>query len=94
MARICLYGGECDGYEEETNVTTHSRPEVFYAVPLLDMGEIKILKDPASKMAMKTALSTLAYAFKDYVPHSEHGLVYRYLRCAEKDKDSPADLTH
>jgi hypothetical protein len=79
-------GGECDGH---TVMISHGdRPEVFYAVPLLDNEKIRATKGKEAKLAVRDRLAILAYEYRDDGEHrTEDGsLEFRYYRCPEKDK--------
>jgi hypothetical protein len=81
---IHLYGGECDGYRQKVRFTT--RPEVFYAVPLLDMERIRKTVKPT--VARETAIEEarrLAYTFKK-IQVGGDDVEYRYERAPDQDK--------
>jgi hypothetical protein len=84
MPWIHLYGGECDGFAQK--VPFSERPDVFYAVPLLEMAEIKkTVRSPLAKKVATEKARKLAYEFqKSRLIDSE--IEYCYKRCAEKDK--------
>lgn len=92
MPTIRLYGGECDGYGQKVPFT--DRPDVFYAVPLVEMEEIKkTIKTPLGKQVAIEKARRLAYTFQRIRAVGEE-LEYCYKRCAEKDRpvDSPSSL--
>lgn len=89
MPTIRLYGGECDGFGQKVPFT--ERPDVFYAVPLLAMEEIKkTIKSPLAKQVAIEKSRRLAYTFQR-IRTVDKELEYCYRRCAEKDK--PVDDT-
>jgi hypothetical protein len=84
MPTIRLYGGECDGLGQKVPFT--ERPDIFYAVPLLVMEEIK--KSAISALQKQVATDKarrLAYKFEK-IRAVDKELEYCYRRCAEKDK--------
>lgn len=86
MPWICLYGDECDGYRQK--VSFLERPDIYYAVPLLDMEDIKAIKDPKSKEAAFKDRARLAYTFWEMVA-TEEDIEYRYQRAEDKSLDLP-----
>jgi hypothetical protein len=91
MPTIRLYGGECDGYGQK--VTFTERPDIFYAVPLMVMEEIKKnVRTPLAKRSAMEKARCLAYAFEK-IRSADDEIEYCYRRCAEKDKsvsDNPS----
>jgi len=84
MPRIHLYGGECDGYWQR--VPFSQRPDIFYAVPLADMAEIKnTVRGPLAKEVALRRAQRLAYTFQR-VQVGEEEMEYRYERSEQQDK--------
>ena len=91
MAVLHLFNGECDGH---TVMISHAdRPDVFYAVPLLDNEIIRNTKGKEAKLAVRDSLAILAYEYRDDGEHRtvDGALEFRYYRCAAKDKISTAE---
>jgi len=88
MAVLHLFGGECDGHV--IMIGKNDRPEILYAVPLLDNEKIREAKSKEEKLAARDRLATLAYELVDDGERRtvEGALEFRYQRCPEKDKAS------
>ena len=86
MPWIVLYGDECDGYRQK--VSFLERPDVYYAVPLLDMEEIKSIKDPKSKESAFKERGRLAYTYWE-MRATDDEIEYRYQRAQDKTLDLP-----
>lgn len=86
MPCIVLYSGECDGYRQE--VSFLERPDVWYAVPLLDLEEIRTMKDAQKKHQAFKERARLAYTYKE-VMATEEEIEYRYVRAEDKSLDLP-----
>jgi hypothetical protein len=77
-----LFGGEMDGYRQQVEFLT--RPDIFYAVPLLEMEDIKKLRNPASRQHAIKTRGRLAYKFWQ-VSATEEAIEYRYQRVPDMD---------
>lgn len=92
MAVLHLFGGECDGHI--VMISQGDRPDVFFAVPLLDNERIREAKGKEAKLAIRDRLATLAYEYVDdgQQHRTAEGVPeHRYLRCPGKDRvtDTP-----
>ena len=89
VAVLHLFGGECDGHV--VTVSKADRPDVFYAVPLLDNDKIRLAKSKEAKLAVRDRLAVLAYEYDGEEHKTEDGAAeYRYQRCPARDK-APAE---
>lgn len=81
MAKMVLMGGEKDGWD--CDISSDTRPDVFYAVPNTDEEKIKKTKGTDAKHQLRDQLAVLAYKFD---PVSSTGDRFRMNRCQELDK--------
>jgi hypothetical protein len=67
MAKMVLFGGEKDGYgmDGELIISGNHRPQVFYAVPILDEDKIKKTHGHDAKRELRDKLAVLAYEFDE-----------------------------
>jgi hypothetical protein len=86
MPVLVLYGGECDGYRRA--VTFLEKPDIYYAVPMLDLEFVSQIKDAHTKEAAFKARQRLAYAFWE-VEAGEEDTEYRYKRIVDQTQDLP-----
>lgn len=93
MPQIQLIGGELDGLEL-TIPSMQTRPDIYYAVPLIDEPLVRATKGTKAKAALRRKLSVLAYTYNRTVRKDRVGWEYQYLRCPQKDRTAPpADAT-
>lgn len=86
MPNIQLQGGEQDGYQSPINSVT-TRPNIFYAVPLIHEDLVKATKGVKARTALREKLATLAYAYEKTVRKDKVGWEYVYVRAPELDKE-------
>ena len=90
MSWIVLLAGECDGHRQPAVFDDRNgRPDVFYAVPLADLDDIKKISDPMAREAAYKSYGKLAYVFSHCMA-SKDGLLYHYRR-ADPRRGDPAD---
>lgn len=92
MPQIHLVGGELDGLEMPLPAV-QARPDVYYAVPLLDEPLVRGTKGTKARAAMRRKLGTLAYVYDKTVRREKVGWEYQYLRCPEQDRTAIPDET-
>lgn len=90
MPQIQLVGGELDGLETSIASVT-PRPDMYYAVPLIDEPLVRATKGSKARATMRQKLGTLAYAYNRTVRKERVGWEYQYVRCPEQDKTAPVD---
>jgi len=90
VPQIQLIGGELDGLLMSIASVT-PRPDMYYAVPLLDESLVRETKGAKARAAMRQKLGTLAYAYNRTVRKDCVGVEYQYFRCPEQDKVAPVD---
>lgn len=86
MPWLVLYNGEADGYRQK--VSFLERPDIYYAVPLLDMEDIKTIKDDKARDAAFKSRGRLAYTYWE-MKAVEDEVEYRYKRTEDKSLDLP-----
>lgn len=90
MPQIQLIGGELDGLELPIPSVT-PRPDVYYAVPLVDEPLVRETKGSKARAAMRRKLAVLAYVYDRTVRKDKVGWEYQYMRAPEHDKVAPCD---
>jgi hypothetical protein len=85
MPQIQLVGGELDGLTLLLPAV-QVRPDVYYAVPLVDEVLVRATKGTKARAAMRRKLGVLAYAYDKTVRREKVGWEYQYVRCPEQDK--------
>lgn len=85
MPQIQLVGGELDGLTLPLPAV-QARPDVYYAVPLVDEVLVRATKGTKARAAMRRKLGILAYVYDKTVRRDKVGWEYQYLRCPEQDK--------
>ena len=90
MPQIQLINGELDGLLMSISSVT-PRPDMYYAVPLLDEPPVRETKGTKARAAIRQKLGTLAYAYNRTVRKDIVGVEYQYVRCPEQDKIAPVD---
>lgn len=85
MPQIQLIGGELDGMEL-TIASVTPRPDIYYAVPLVDEVVVRATKGSKARASLRRKLGVLAYAYNKTVRKEKVGWEYQYVRCPEKDK--------
>jgi hypothetical protein len=83
MPHIALYGGEQDG---QLIPDAKKRPDVYYAVPLVDDEKLKRVRGQNKKNELRERLGVLAYKFEKEVMREGIGLEFVYVRFPELDK--------
>lgn len=81
MPKMDLMGGEKDGWW--VKISADARPDVFYAVPLLDEDRVKKTKGETAQRELAERLATLAYK---YDPARSTATHFRMYRAPELDK--------
>jgi hypothetical protein len=89
MPHIALYGGEQDG-QLIPDASTKERPEIYYAVPLVDDDKVKAVRGQQKKNQLREKLGVLAYKFDKEVMREGIGKEYVYVRAPQLDKKAPA----
>lgn len=89
MPHIALYGGEQDG-QLIPDANPKSRPDVYYAVPLLEDSRLKEIRGQLKKNQFREKHGVLAYKFDKEVMREGIGLEYQYIRAPKLDKKAPA----
>ncbi len=87
MPQIQLIGGELDGWTTSVP-SVNNRPDVYFAVPLQDEGQVKATKGAKCRAALRTKLATLAYSYIKTIRKDKVGWEYQYVRTPERDKAS------
>jgi hypothetical protein len=85
MPQIQLVGGELDGLTLLLPAV-QARPDVYYAVPLVDEVLVRATKGTKARAAMRRKLGVLAYAYDKTVRKEKVGWEYQYVRSPEQDK--------
>jgi hypothetical protein len=85
MPQIQLFMGEKDGFII-TIPAVVTRPEVYYATPSECDEQIRAVKGPKARMAVREKLATLAYVFDKTVRKEKVGWEHQFVRCPEQDK--------
>lgn len=85
MPQIQLVGGELDGMEMSIASVT-PRPDIYYAVPLLDEAVVRATKGSKARASLRRKLGVLAYAYNKTVRKEKVGWEYQYVRCPERDR--------
>jgi hypothetical protein len=91
MPQIQLIGGELDGMELAI-ASVHPRPDIYYAVPLLDEAVVRATKGSKARATLRRKLGILAYTYDCTVRKEKVGWEYQYVRCPEKDRAAVVDL--
>lgn len=89
MPHIHLMGGEQDG-QLVPNADAKNRPEIYFAVPLVDDAKVKDERGQRKKNELREKLGVLAYRFEKEFLREGIGLEYVYVRAPKLDKKSPA----
>ena len=88
MSHIALHGGEQDGKLIPNDpLREKKRPEVYYAVPLLDDEKLKAARGEVQKARLQERLGVLAYRFDKKVTKEGIGTEYIYVRSPQLDKE-------
>lgn len=90
MPQIQLIGGELDGLELAIP-SVQARPEIYYAVPLVDEPLVRATKGTKARAAIRRRLGILAYVYERTVRKDRVGWEYQYLRCPDQDKVAIVD---
>lgn len=90
MPQIQLIGGELDGLTLSIS-SVQARPDVYFAVPLIDEPVVRATKGTKARAAMRNKLGILAYVYDKTVRKDKVGWEYQYLRCPSRDKVVPLD---
>lgn len=85
MPQIQLVGGELDGLTVPLPAV-QARPDIYYAVPLVDEALVRATKGTKARAAMRRKLGTLAYVYDKTMRQEKVGWEYQYLRCPEQDR--------
>jgi hypothetical protein len=91
MPQIQLVGGELDGMELSIASVT-PRPDIYYAVPLLDEAVVRATKGSKARATLRRKLGILAYVYDSTVRKEKVGWEYQYIRCPDKDRAAPLDI--
>ena len=86
MPHIHLMGGEQDG-QLVPNADAKNRPEIYFAVPLVDDAKVKDERGQRKKDELRKRLGTLAYRFEKEFLREGIGLEYVYVRAPKLDKE-------
>jgi hypothetical protein len=78
-------GGEQDG-QLVPNAPVKDRPEVYYAVPLVDDPKLKSIRGQKKKDELRERLGVLAYKYQREVLKEGIGMEYVYVRAPGLDK--------
>jgi hypothetical protein len=89
MPHIALYGGEQDG-QLIPDASAKTRPEIYYAVPLVDDDKLKRVRGQNKKNELRERLGVLAYKFQKEVMREGIGNEYVYVRAPQLDKKAKA----
>lgn len=90
VPQIQLMGGEKDGFTITIPAVTN-RPEIYFATPNECDEQIRAVKGPKARMAVREKLSTLAYVYNKTVRKEKVGWEYQFVRCPERDKGAEPD---
>jgi hypothetical protein len=90
MPQIQLIGGELDGLTLPIP-SVQARPEIYYAVPLIDEPVVRATKGTKARAAVRRKLGVLAYVYDKTVRKDQVGWEYQYLRRPDQDKAVPLD---
>jgi hypothetical protein len=90
MPQIVLFGGECDGHTVPNCGV--DRPDVFYAVPLVEEPKVKAIRGKVKRKELQEKLGRLAYKFHRVVSKQGIGLEFQYERAPELDKPTEAPV--
>lgn len=85
MPQIQLIGGELDGLTVLLPAV-QARPDVYFAVPLVDEALVRATKGTKARAAMRRKLGVLAYTYEKTVRKDKVGWEYQYQRSPELDR--------
>lgn len=88
MPHIALFGGEQDG--QLIPDVPKERPEIYYAVPLVDDSKLKEVRGQQKKNQLREKLGVLAYRFEKEIMREGIGKEFVYVRAPQLDKKAPA----
>lgn len=90
MPQIQLIGGEMDGLTMPIQ-SVQARPDIYYAVPLVDEVLVRATKGTKARAALRRKLGVLAYVYDKTVRKERIGWEYQYLRVPDRDKVTKPD---
>ena len=90
MPQIQLVGGELDGLTIPL-AAVQARPDIYYAVPLVDEALVRATKGTKARANMRRRLGVLAYVYDSTIRKERVGWEYQYLRTPEQDRVATID---